>query len=149
MARELDTVLICSDRYGDLNVTRDQVFRFEKGIVGFQDIRQYALIGMDDAPFYILHALEEQVSFILLPAEKVVADYGFPIDQETVELLHVVRPEEVATLLIVNIVDNRLYVNLKAPILLSPNQGYGIQFVIHDRNYPIRYPLQPGGKGDD
>jgi len=133
--------LIRSDRYGELHVSDDQIFRFEKGIVGWQNITHYALVAVEETPFYILHALRDQLSFILIPAEKAVLDYGFEIDDETVELLGVRKPEDVVPFLIVNIVDDAFYVNLKAPVLLVPHNRTGCQFVIHDRDYPLRHPL--------
>jgi len=132
---------IHSERYGELEVSEQQIFHFEQGLVGLQDIRRYALIGLDDTPFYIMHALDQQLSFILLPAEKAVSDYGFTIDQETVDLLGVSKPEEVAIMLIVNIVDDWVHVNLKAPLLFALERRTAVQYVVHDQNFPLRYPL--------
>ncbi|MFC4599665.1 flagellar assembly protein FliW [Cohnella hongkongensis] len=133
--------VIRSERYGELVLSESQIIRFSKGIVGLQNIESYGLIAMEDTPFYILHALEEQLSFILIPAEKAVRDYGFEIDEETVELLSIQKLEDVVTFLIVNIIDDTLYINLKAPLLIAPNQRTGCQFVIHQSDYPIRHPL--------
>ena len=133
--------IILSERYGELVLSENQIVRFDKGIIGLQDIDTYGLVAMEDTPFYILHALEEQLSFILIPAEKAVHDYGFAIDEETVGLLSIQRLEDVVTFLIVNIIDDVLYVNLKAPILIAPERRTGCQFVIHQSDYPIRHPL--------
>ncbi|WP_276353589.1 flagellar assembly protein FliW [Cohnella caldifontis] len=137
---EQETV-IRSDRYGELHVAENQIIHFEKGIVGWQEISNYALIEMEDTPFYILHALREQLSFILIPAEKTVRDYGFEIDDDTIELLGISKAEDVVAFLIVNIVENQFYVNLRAPILIAPEQCKGCQFVIHQSDFPIRFPL--------
>ena len=138
-----ETITILSERYGELHLTSRQVFAFEKGIVGFQEIKEYGLVALEDTPFFILHATSAQLSFILIPAEKVVIDYSFKIDQETIDLLGIQRPEDVVIFLIVNIIDDQFYVNLKAPVLIAPNQQTGCQFVIHDQDYPIRHPLKP------
>jgi len=135
-----DTILV-SERYGELVLSENQIIRFGKGIVGLQNIDAYGLIAMEDTPFFILHSLNDQLSFILIPAEKAVQDYGFEIDGETVEMLSIEKLEDVVTFLIVNIIDDILYVNLKAPILIAPNQRTGCQFVIHNSDYPIRHPL--------
>jgi len=70
-----------------------------------------------------------------------VRDYDFHIDEETAELLKADKPEDILTLLIVNYVDQKLYVNLKAPILLSQPEHLGCQFIITDKEYPLRHPL--------
>jgi flagellar assembly factor FliW len=146
MAQNAQSFILHSEIYGDLQIQEEQVYKFEKGIIGLQDIRRYALIHLENSPFAILHALDEQISFILIPAADAVRDYAFHIDDETTELLKVERPEEVVTMLVVNIIDDRLYVNLKAPILLSPLHQAGVQFVIHNQDFPIRYPLPSARK---
>lgn len=133
--------IIDSERYGVLRLTESQIFRFDKGIIGLQDVNRYGLIAMENTPFYILHALEEQLSFILIPAEMAVEGYGFTIDDETIGLLAIQNPEDVLPFLIVNIIGDELNVNLKAPILIAADQRRGCQFVIHDMDYPIRHPL--------
>jgi len=142
-------VTIQSERYGELLVNEDQIYRFDKGIVGWQNLHRYALIPLEEMSFFLLHAVDGSVSFFLIPAEQVVQDYGFRIDEETVQLLGASQPDEVSIMLIVNIVDSKLYVNLKAPVLLSPKRRTGVQFVIHDVDYPLRHPLQPQSEGDD
>ncbi len=136
--------IIGSERYGELRLTENQIIRFDKGIIGLQDVNSYGLIAMEDTPFFILHALEEQLSFILIPAEMAVEGYGFTIDDDTIRLLDIQNPEDVVPFLIVNIIDDVLHVNLKAPILIAADQRRGCQFVIHDMDYPIRYPLTAG-----
>nr|WP_253297927.1 flagellar assembly protein FliW [Paenibacillus sp. MSJ-34] len=121
------------------------MYFFEKGIVGLQEHREYALVPFDDSPFLILHAVDEELSFILLPAENAVQNYGFHIDEETVSVLKAEDPGEIDIMLIVNIIEDQLYVNLKAPILLCPKHQTGCQFIITDQDYPIRQPLSRGG----
>jgi len=133
--------IIHSERYGELRLSDNQIIRFDKGIIGLQEIGAYGLVAIEDSPFYILHALHEQLSFVLIPAEKAVEDYGFNIDAETIELLSIESYEDVVIFLIVNIIDDVLHVNLKAPILIAPKQRTGCQFIIHQSDYPIRLPL--------
>ncbi|QMV44980.1 flagellar assembly protein FliW [Cohnella cholangitidis] len=133
--------MIHSERYGELRLSENQIIRFGKGIIGIQEFDTYGLVAIEDTPFFILHALQEQLSFIVIPAEKAVQDYGFHIDDETIELLRIQKIEEVVIFLIVNIIDDVLHVNLKAPILIAPNQRTGCQFIIHQSDYPIRHPL--------
>lgn len=149
MTESSATIAIHSERYGELQVAEEQVYRFDKGIVGWQNVHRYALIPLEDMPFYLLHAVEESVSFFLIPADQAVADYGFHIDDDTVQLLGASQAGEISTLLIVNIVEDKLYVNLKAPVLLAPQRRAGVQFIIHEMDYPLRYPLNQESGGAD
>ncbi|TYA11875.1 flagellar assembly protein FliW [Paenibacillus faecis] len=135
-----------SEAYGMLEVEDSQIYLFESGILGIPDIRQYALLPMEGTPFFVLHALEEEVSFILLPSHEAVEDYSFRITDETIGFLELISPEDVGVMLIVNINQDELYVNLMAPILLSPHSQKGCQYIIKDQELPVRHPLVPKGE---
>ncbi|WII37241.1 flagellar assembly protein FliW [Paenibacillus thiaminolyticus] len=138
-------VTVHSSNYGDLHPEPHQIYEFVKGMVGFQAITQYALMPYDDSVFYILHAVEEERSFILIPANY-VQNYSFPIDQDTVEALGVQMSEEVVTMLVVNIINDAISVNLRAPVLFSPKTQKGCQYIITDSNLPVRHFIQ--GRGE-
>lgn len=131
---------INSEAYGTIEVTEEQLYHFPKGIIGFPQHSEYAIVQVVDSPFHILHAVDGQTSFILLPAYQATDDYSFAIDRSTTELLEASQPEDVATYVIVNIVDEQLFVNLKAPILMSACRK-GVQFIIDDPSYTLRHPL--------
>jgi len=133
-----------SEIYGPLQIDANQIYEFKEGMVGLPNLRRYALVHLESAPFSLLHALDEQICFIVIPASEAVSGYGFHIDDETVDLLGAERQEDIATFLVVNVIEDRLYVNLKAPVLLNPVHRLGVQFVIHDQDLPIRHPLLQG-----
>jgi flagellar assembly factor FliW len=134
-------VTINSSVYGKLNVDPDSIFKFPKGLVGMAKVKEFGRIGLENTPFSILHAVAEQISFVLIPAPQVTKNYQFEIDDETIELLGITKPEDVEVWLIVNIIDDQLYVNLKAPVLLVPRSRIGCQYVILNQDLPIRQPL--------
>lgn len=135
-------IQIQSSAYGLLEVEEEQVYCFEPGILGMTGVKDYALFPMSDTPFYVLHALNSDVSFILLPSHQVIDNYSFHIPTEITELLRLSSPEEIGVMLIVNVQPDELYVNLMAPLLLAPHSRKGCQYVIKDREFPIRHPLQ-------
>lgn len=132
---------IISSTYGKLELEEQQIYRFETGVVGLPDIKEYALFPMEGTPFFVLHALEEEMSFVLLPANQALEDYSFQLNGEMTDMLGVQSPEEVAVLLVVNIAPDQLYVNMLAPVLLSPHSLRGCQYIIRDQDLPIRQPL--------
>lgn len=141
-ADQADTVIIESEVYGRIVIGTNHIYRFGSGIIGVPSIHEYALIPIEDSPFYILHALDKQISFIVIEAHQAVDDYNFAISDEVVDLLAVEQADDIAVMLIVNIQQEQFYLNLKAPILLSPNSQQGCQYIIHDQELPIRHLLQ-------
>ncbi|GGH33002.1 flagellar assembly protein FliW [Paenibacillus segetis] len=138
---------IHSTAYGLLEFEDNQLYSFEAGILGIPNIQQYGLFPMEDTPFFILHALDEEVSFVLIPAEQAIQDYSFRLAEDAVSLLEINAPEDVGVMLIVNIQQDELYLNLMAPILVSPHSLKGCQYVIKDQDLSIRYPLVQKGDG--
>lgn len=134
---------IHSEAYGLLEVEESQIYSFELGVLGIPDIQQYALLPMENTPFFVLHAVGGEVSFILLPSHQAVKEFSFNITDETISLLEIKSPDDVGTMLIVNIDHGQLYVNLMAPILLSPHSQKGCQYIIKDQDLPVRHPLMP------
>lgn len=135
------TRIVESVSYGRFEVDESQIVHFPKGIPGFGDTHDYALIQVESGPFHVLHALDEQLSFILIPGSLAADEYGFRIDQSVVELLEIQQPEDVMTYVIVNVVEDQPVVNLKAPILINQTTRKGIQHILDDASYPLRHPL--------
>ncbi len=140
-----ELVIIESQQYGRMEVPKQQIYHFAHGVVGISEHEQYAIVGVEDSAFYTMHSIDGRVCFHLIPASAVVQDYQFAIDGETVKLLNTESAEEIAVFLIVNATDEQLCVNLKAPILLAPDQLTGCQYIISDQDYPIRFPLESEG----
>lgn len=138
---------INSNAYGLLEFEENQVYSFGMGILGIPDIQQYALFPMEDTAFFILHALNDEVNFVLLPAQHAIQNYSFQISEDTTALLELNSPEDVGVMLIVNIQHDELFLNLMAPILVSPHSMKGCQYVIKDQELSIRYPLVRKGDG--
>lgn len=141
MQQEQTTYELNSETYGLLKVNANQIFRLPHGIVGLPEYKEYALIPMEDGPYYLFHHMKSELSFILVEASAIARDYDFQIDQHTINDLKLAKPEEVALFLIVNIDGQQVSVNLKAPLLLNPQHLLGCQYVITDKEYPIRHPI--------
>jgi len=133
--------VIESTAYGKIEVNDSHIFHFPKGIFGFDGLHDYVMMQVGDGPFHVLHALDEQISFILLPASLAADDYGFHIGQSVIDMLEIARPEDVLTYVIVNVIDNQIYVNLKAPIIINTINRKAAQHIIDDASYPLRHPL--------
>lgn len=140
-AEENSMIELSSKRYGKFQIKKEQLYHFNKGLIGMGEFKDFALLPLEDSPFFILHHISEDVSFILLPAEKVVSDYEFVIDDETIRLLNAEKPEDIVIFLITNITEDAVYINLKAPVLITPQHHSGCQFVITDRDYPVRHQI--------
>lgn len=134
-------VVIQSEAYGTIEASHEQIYHFPQGLVGLSNIQTYALLPFADTELFILHAIESQLSFVLVPAHRIADHYAFQIEDHIAEILQS-ETNEIIPLLIVNIVDQQPFVNLKAPILLATTSQKGFQYILNQMEYPIRTPLR-------
>jgi len=136
---------INSTLYGDIQPEPHQIYTFEQGIVGFSHLKQFALLPYDDTELFVLQSFSEDISLMLIPAALAANSEGFRIDELTVQQLGVQEASEIVTFYILRFIDNEPYINLKAPILLVPEQRNGCQYVIMDDSVSVREPLVLAG----
>jgi flagellar assembly factor FliW len=143
--KERKALIIETASWGSLELTDEQIFRFDKGIPGFEEFKKFALIVIDDGPFSYLQSVEDKnISFMLADPFVFYPNYEFELpDEEALELgingqifirsmLTLQKPLEDST------------VNLLAPLVLNPANGKAKQVVLHQTVYQTRHPLWRG-----
>lgn len=139
--------IIQSDLYGEIIVEEEQVYQFTQGIVGFSHLNQFALLPYEDTELFMLQSFSEEISFLLFPAMRSDNNISFHIDEATVKQLGVKKQDDLIIFYVLRFVENRPYINLRAPILIVPTTQKGCQYVVPDESLSIREPLVI--KGED
>jgi flagellar assembly factor FliW len=115
------------------------------GLLGFERIKQYALIcDPDDDPFSWLEAGgDASLAFLVLSPFQVMADYEMDLNDEDAEFLKLNSPRDAVVLNIVTLQPNgRATINLKGPIVLNKNTMIGKQVVLANAaSYSLQHPL--------
>lgn len=121
---------IKTNQFGEIEFNENLVIRFEDGILGFENYKEYLLLREDNGLFYWLTAVQEpEIVFPLFPIKSLVADYP---DIDGYEPYSVVRLNR-------NPAD--ITANLKAPVYLDSENKRGIQKIIDTDRYQIDYKL--------
>lgn len=143
----MSSIIIKSQLYGEITPEPHQIYRFEEGIVGFSHLKQFALLPYGDTELFVLQSFTEELSLLLLPAEMSGNTTGFHIDEQTVEQPGVQSEKDVVAFYILRFIDQKPFINLKAPILIVPDAHTGCQYVITDNSVSVREPLVLTGDG--
>lgn len=74
-------MMIQTSRFGPLEVDETRLIRFPKGILGFPDQQEYALIQTaEKSPFYWLQAVQRaDLAFVVCDPRLFVPDYVVPV----------------------------------------------------------------------
>lgn len=118
---------------------------FNKGIPGFEDIKEYKLQILELNPlFWELTAKKDnQIGFITISPFEVDNKYEINLPDNVINELKIIKAESVMILNILTFgVDiKNTTVNLKAPVIINIDNGLGKQIILEDETYKIKTPL--------
>ncbi len=136
-------MIIDTSRFGPLEVDEARLIRFEKGILGFPDQHDYALIQTaEQSGFYWLQAVDRpDLAFVVCDPRLFVPDYVVPVKLEELSQIGLEDPSSAQVFSIVNKVENMLTGNLQGPLVVNVDSREARQLVLSDRRYSTRHPL--------
>ena len=136
--------IVRSNKFGEFEVTEDNIIYFKKGIPAFEYLQKYVLLKEENGVFYWLQSIEDKdISFVLLNPFDIFPNYEFELDNQTIEELEIANAEDLLVFTIVVIPENikETRTNLKAPIVINLKNRLATQYILSDDKYPIRYFL--------
>ncbi len=130
--------------FGIITIEEKQKIIFERGIFGFEKIREYALINASQWPFFWLQAVEvPDLAFILIDPSIFRPDYTPDVDEN--DLLEIdIRPEEKEKMLVFSIVtvpedQKKMSANLQGPVIINRETRKARQFISTNQKWCVRH----------
>ncbi|MEE9170189.1 MAG: flagellar assembly protein FliW [bacterium] len=132
-------------RWGEIEIDRDELVVFERGIPGFERSSQYALLQSEDTlPFYWLIGIEDpDLAFVLIDPQLFMPEYKPKLyESDLLEL----RTEGQDNLVLVAIVTvaadpSRSTANLQGPLLINTSKKLGKQIIVANEEFSTRHPI--------
>ena len=139
--------------FGELDVQEDKIITFEKGIPGFNQLKDYIIINDQEetSPFCWLQSIEEPaLAFVLVNPFLVNPGYNPELPEAEVEKLGEARPEDYTVLSIVKVPKEveQMTANLMAPIVINLKTRKGKQIITNGDNALVRYKIFEGLKNN-
>lgn len=134
---------IQTTRFGRLSIDNDRIITFPRGLLGFPNYMQYALIeAADGAEFFWLQAVDEpQLAFIVTDPNLFFKDYDVPLREENQTELQITDATQGRVLVICNRVGEWLTGNLLGPIVINDQNRLAQQIVLTEKKWTTRQPL--------
>jgi flagellar assembly factor FliW len=127
-------VTVESSRFGLIEVPEDIVLTFEQGMIGFPELRRYAIIKQrEDSVFMWLHSLDDgSLAFPVVLPWVFYWDYEVDLSDADMSAIGVSRADEISIYCVVNVgADVRnATINLFSPIVVN-NVGRHARQVIN------------------
>ncbi|MDO7906565.1 flagellar assembly protein FliW [Paenibacillus sp. JX-17] len=135
-------MIIETSSWGNIEVAEEQVFRFDKGIPGFESYKQFALLEMGEEPFGYLQSVEDKdVSFMLADPFVFYPDYEFELPDSEADELGIDEQIVIRNVLTIREPLEQSTVNLLAPLVLNPIKRTAKQIVLNQSNYQTGHLL--------
>ena len=136
-------MIIETSRFGPLEVDETRLITFERGILGFPDTAQYALMQTgEESAFYWLQAVDrEDLAFVVCDPRLFVPEYRVPVKTEELAPIGVTDPDRAQVFIIVNKMEDLLTGNLQGPLVVNVDTRQGRQLVLSDKKFSTRHPL--------
>lgn len=137
---------VTSTRFGEIEVDPGEVVRFNHGILGFENCRDYVLIRQDsESPFCFLQSVEDpDLAFIVTDPLWLRPDYKVWVRDEDLDKIEAADDDAVAIYVIVTVPKDpqEMTVNLMAPLLINSRTRLGLQHVQVDVPYQVRHKVK-------
>ncbi len=143
-----DHRLVIESRFGTIAVAPGSAIEFPRGLLGFGEHHDYALADLADPrlpQFMVLQCLDDhELAFLVMPMDTDSGVIAQP-DLDAACKATSIAAADLAVLLVVTVhrTDDGIVVsaNLRAPLLIDTANRTGIQHVLSNDGYPVRFPL--------
>lgn len=144
--------------FGEIEIADDKLITFENGIIGFPDLKRFALIHDgdkgDDAGIRFLQSIEEPgFAMPVMDPLAVKPDYDPEVNDELLTGVGKISPDNMLVLVTVSVPSDltKMSVNLQGPFVINVEEHKACQVIVENGDYPVKFPVYEilnAGKGD-
>jgi len=130
--------------FGVIEIDEKEIIYFPSGIPGFENVKKYTLLGMqeEEGTFFWLQGVDDpELAFVVTDPFSVNDSYFVEADDDEIKEIDAKTPDRILTLAIVTVPEDitRMSVNLKAPLLINMDNNKGMQVIMKNETFPVRY----------
>ena len=133
--------------FGVQQIDEDKIITFQDGILGFPKYKDFIILTEDDmniSTIWWLQSVKDgDLAFPLLNTFSVLNEYVPEVDDALIAQLGEFDNESlvVANILVVREKPEEMTVNLKAPIIINTRTKKGMQVIVNNNEYEVRFPI--------
>lgn len=135
---EVDTT-----RFGEIEVPEEDVFCFPEGVLGFNELREYALLKLEgEEPLLWLQSTDEaEVAFVVCDPARFNSDYRVRVTKEELASIELdnVSGGRVLVILTLSPDPTLATANLQGPLVFNVRKRLAKQIVVTGEEYTTKY----------
>ena len=136
--KKLDT------RFGTIEYDPEKLLHFPAGLIGLPTLHYFIVIpNKKDGPLFWIQSVDEpDMAFVLTDPTNFFLNYKVAPDESERNLLRIKEDDDCFILSVVTVpADQKITINLAAPILYAPKTNRALQVILEDTDYKTKTPL--------
>lgn len=141
-------MLIKTKCFGDVDVSPEKIIRFENGLMGFEDFKEYTILFDSEKKanrtIMWLQSIEEQALALPVVDPLVISEvYNPVVEDELLTSVGEFAEDDMLILVTLTVPSDitRMTANYKAPIIINAGTLKGIQLIAENEEYLVKYPV--------
>lgn len=134
--------------FGEIEISDDKVITFQEGIIGFPDLKRFALLHDEEkgtqAGIRFLQSLDEPgFAMPVMDPLAVKPDYDPEVDDELLAGAGNITEDNLLVLVTATIPGDltKMSVNLQGPFVINIEENKGCQIILDSGEYPVKFPV--------
>lgn len=134
--------------FGEVTIDDDKIINFENGIIGFPDLKDFALIhdaekGNNVGIRWMQSVQEPNFAMPVMDPLIVCPDYNPVVDDEMLKPLGTIDPDELLVLSTVTVPKDitKMSTNLRGPIVINVSERKACQIILDSEEYQVKFPI--------
>ena len=131
-------------RFGDVEYDPENLLFFPAGLIGFPNLRSFIVMpNKKEGPLFWIQSVDDpEIAFVLTDPTNFFLEYKVLPDDTERSSLQIGLEEECYILAVVTVPpDQKITLNLVAPILFAPKSNRAIQVILENTEYQSQTPL--------
>lgn len=134
--------------FGEIEIADDKIITFESGIVGFPDLKRFALLHDEekgtDVGIRFLQSLDEPAfAMPVMDPLLVKQDYDPEVDDELLTSAGNITADNILVLVTVTVPSDltKMSVNLQGPFVINVEEHKACQVIVEKGDCPVKFPI--------
>ncbi len=131
-------------RFGEIEYDPANLLCFPAGLIGFPLLHDFVVMpNKKEGPLFWIQSVDDPaIAFVLTDPSNFFPDYQLAPDDSERTMLHIDKDDNCFVLSVVTVPpDQKITINLAAPILFAPKSNRAIQIILENSTYASKTPL--------
>lgn len=137
-------MITINTRFGEVEYDPANLLHFPAGMIGFPTLHDFIVMpNKKEGPLFWIQSVDEPaIAFVLTDPSNFFLDYKVTPEESEKNSLKITDDDDCYILSVVTVPqDQKITLNLAAPILFSPKTNRAIQVILENTEYKSKTPL--------